>query len=263
MSLYRALQHYLSVNLFFNQLRSISANRELLQMKLLNILFRSLILTITVIFSCSVFAEAGRVTHLSGNLKAQNSAGEQRTLAIKSAIDEGDTLITSADSYARIKFIDGANLIIRPNSLIKIEDYRFDANKPEEDNVSVNLIKGSLRSITGLVGKRNSDRHRTRTVNATIGIRGTHFGLLLCQSANSCSSETNLSGDTPETGLHIDVLEGGITATNQEGEVEIQQGEFGYVASPTSAPVKVASSDGTRVPIIPTMVDPEASDDGC
>lgn len=232
-------------------------------MKSLTIMLNKLILALAMIISCYASAEVGKVTHLSGELSAKNSSGETRQLNVKSSIDEGDLLISGKDSYARIKFIDAGNLIIRPNSEIKIDKYRFERKKPENDDVSVSLLKGSLRSITGLVGKRNNDRHRTTTANATIGIRGTHFGLLYCQSASDCASEQSLSGASPEAGLHIDVMQGQINTTNSAGSVNVQEGQFAYVQSDNSAPVIVDTENGVRVPVLPSLIDSSASDDDC
>jgi hypothetical protein len=47
--------------------------------------------------------------------------------------------------------------------------------KPDGDNASFNLVKGGLRSVTGLLGKRNKEKFAMKTPSATIGIRGTTF----------------------------------------------------------------------------------------
>ena len=128
---------------------------------------------------------AGQITHLSGTLSAKRADGSSKLLSVKSEVLEGDMLSTETETYARIKFSDGAEVVMRPVSQLKIESYAYNATKPESDNVLINMFKGGLRAVTGLVGKRNREKVTFQTETATIGIRGTHFGALLCQ--NDCA----------------------------------------------------------------------------
>lgn len=127
--------------------------------------------------SISVYAGvlAGTVTHVSGPLFAKKTDGALKILSAKSAVEQGDILVSEKGTYARIKFIDNSEITLRPNSQLKIDSFSFDEEKPEEDNAAFNLIKGGLRAITGLLGKRNNTRFALKTPTATIGIRGTTF----------------------------------------------------------------------------------------
>lgn len=120
-------------------------------------------------------AEAGVVTHLSGPLLAKKADGTMKILAQKSIVEQGDTLVSEKDTYARIKFIDNSEITLRPSSQLKVERFSFDEAKPENDHAIFGLIKGGLRAITGLLGKRSQARFGLNTPSATIGIRGTNF----------------------------------------------------------------------------------------
>jgi hypothetical protein len=196
----------------------------------------------------------GTVTHLSGVLSDQKANGETKVLCAWSKVDEGDLLVSEAGTFARIKFIDGGNLVIRPKTRVRIDKYAFDKDNPAGDNVALNLIKGGLRSITGVVGKRSPDKDVTVTASATIGIRGTHYGLLLCLEKDDCDDIKTLSGEPPSLGLHIDVLEGSIVATNAAGSQVIGAGQFGYVKDAKTAPILVPAEQGVRVTVPPSMV---------
>jgi len=102
---------------------------------------------------------AGQVQHLSGTLSVQRPDGSMRILAQKSDVQPGDTLSTQRDSYAQINFTDGSSMTMRPNTQMKIEDYRFVQDQPQGDNAFFRLLKGGLRTVTGLVGKRYADGH--------------------------------------------------------------------------------------------------------
>jgi hypothetical protein len=118
---------------------------------------------------------AGTVTHLSGPLIAKKPDGTVKVLSTKSKVEEGDTLITEKDTYARIKFVDDSEMTLRPGTQMKIDSFSFDEDKPENDSAAFNLVKGGLRAITGTLGKRNKERFGMNTPTATIGIRGTIF----------------------------------------------------------------------------------------
>jgi len=117
----------------------------------------------------------GTVVNLSGALLAKKDDGTIKILAQKSEVEQGDTLISEKNSYARIRFIDNGEITLQPNTRLKIDRYSYEADKPEHDSAIFNLVKGGLRSITGLLGKRNHDRFGMHTPTATIGIRGTVF----------------------------------------------------------------------------------------
>lgn len=123
--------------------------------------------------ACAV--EVGSITHLSGPLLAKKADGTVKILAQKSIVEQGDTLVSEKATYARIKFIDNSEITLRPDSQLKVENFSYDEAKPENDHALFNLIKGGLRSVTGLLGKRNQERFGLTTPTATIGIRGTIF----------------------------------------------------------------------------------------
>lgn len=208
--------------------------------------------TVLVAVAASVFcmpvayaATAGRITHLSGTLSAKKADGSSKLLAVKSDVAEGDTLSTEKDTYARIKFADGGEVVLRPGTQLKIESYAYNAAKPESDNIVMSMFKGGLRAVTGLIGKRNREKVTFATETATIGIRGTHFGALLCQ--NDCGGVPTTSGTPPANGLHVDVTTGAITISNGAGSVQINTGQFGFAANANTAPVPVPPQQGIRV----------------
>lgn len=188
---------------------------------------------------------AGTVTHLSGTLSVKRADGSTKLLSIKSEVQEGDTLSTEAETYARVKFIDGGEVVLRPGSQLKVEAYAYQAGKPESDNIVLGMLKGGLRAVTGLLGKRNKDKVSVNTATATIGIRGTHWGMLFCQG--DCSGVPTTSGGPPPNGLHLDVADGAIVVRNAAGQTLINTGQFGFVAGPNSLPVIVPANQGIPV----------------
>ncbi len=187
----------------------------------------------------------GTVTHLSGTLTVKRADGSTRLLSSKSSLAEGDTLVTSQSTYARMRFADGSEVVLRPESQMKIDNFKFNENRPENDNMLVSLVKGGMRSVTGLLGKRSGDKVSFQTPSATIGIRGTHFGALLCQ--NDCASIPTAAGGPPPNGLHVDVLDGAIAVRNSAGQQILNAGQFGFVRDTTTVPAVVPTQQGMRV----------------
>ena len=201
-------------------------------------------------------ATAGQITHLSGTLSAKRADGTSKLLSVKSEVLEGDTLGTESETYARIKFVDGGEVVLRPGTQLKIENYTYNAAKPESDNVVMSMFKGGLRAVTGLLGKRSREKVSFQTETATIGIRGTHFGALLCQ--NDCGGIPTTGGRAPPNGLHVDVTNGSISMSNRAGTVQINAGQFGFVANPNTSPTIVPPQQGIQV----TMPNSIASNKG-
>ncbi|WP_432240461.1 FecR family protein [Herbaspirillum robiniae] len=187
----------------------------------------------------------GQVTHLSGVLTARHADGTRNLLAVKSAILQGDTLITERETYTRVKFLDDAEIVLRPGTEVDVKKYVYDEQKPANDSVAIGLVKGGLRAVTGLVGKRNHDAVNFDTPTATIGIRGTHFGALFCQ--NDCGGVPTPTGKTPDNGLHVDVVSGAISVSNGGGSQTFQAGQFGFVPGVNQPPVVVPPNQGIQV----------------
>ncbi|TMG92077.1 MAG: FecR domain-containing protein [Betaproteobacteria bacterium] len=125
------------------------------------------------------FAQA-TVQHLSGTLSVQRPDGSVLALAERSDVFVGDVISTERDSYAQLRFTDGGQVTLRPNTQVKIETYGYEEGRPERDNFAMQLFKGGLRSLTGLIGKRATNRsaYRMVTSTATIGIRGTDYSAI-------------------------------------------------------------------------------------
>lgn len=202
-------------------------------------------------------AGAGTVTHLAGTLSVQTQQGQKRLLGVNSSVENGDLLTTEEGTYARIKFADGAEVVMRPSSQLRVDSFVYDADKPESGNFVVSMLRGGLRAITGLIGKKRPENVKVNTNTATIGIRGTHFGALLCQS--DCGGLTTSGGQPLENGLHVDVADGAIVVSNRAGEALIGAGQFGYVRDAGVVPLLVPPAGGIRIGIPPNIARNDAA----
>ena len=212
-------------------------------------MLRILLAAFALCLGGEALARTGSIANLSGAVIAKGADGQSRILSVKSEVREGDLLATSENSFVRVKFTDGTEMVLRPATQVKIEAYSFEEKNPGSDNIVMSLIKGGMRSVTGLLGKRNPDNFKLATPNATIGIRGTNFGAMFC--ANDCGKMQMPGGGAPPNGLHVDVADGAISVTTNAGTADFKVGQFGYVSSPNTPPVAVPASQGARVSLPP------------
>jgi hypothetical protein len=200
--------------------------------------------------SGALAAGAGTVTHLSGTLSVQRSDGGVRILSQKSEVNPGDVLTTQRDSYAQINFSDGSSLTMRPNTQIKIEQYHFVQDRPQEDNSFLRLVKGGLRTVTGLVGKRgNQDAYKIGTNTATIGIRGSS-GDTIDSSTGGCEGVTP-GCDKLLAGVYHTTYTGSYIMQNEGGSQIIGEGQFGFSGDFKTQPVILPGDPGLNAGQLP------------
>lgn len=165
----------------------------------------------------------GTVQHLSGTLHVQSADGSIRLLSEKSQVRTGDVVSTERDSYAQIRMTDGGQITLRPNTQMRIEGYQFSDKEPEKDNFVFALLKGGLRAVTGLIGKRvNRDAYKLRTATATVGIRGTDFNAI----------EVPPGGDGPPPGVYVVVTDGQVILTSGGTELLAGAGQTAFASDP-------------------------------
>ncbi|HUX25842.1 MAG TPA: FecR family protein [Burkholderiales bacterium] len=196
------------------------------------------------LMSGAVLASTGTVTQLSGTLSVLKADGSVRILSQKSEVVSGDTVNTQKNSYAQIKFSDGGLITLKPNTSLKIQQFHFRKAEPAKDSFVFNLVKGGLRAITGLIGKRgNKDAYKLDTVTATIGIRGTSYGADDCLTTPCPKPDS--SGNL-EPGVYVNVTDGEIVVTNNAGSQNFRAGQFGEISDRNSRPRFLSTDPGLQ-----------------
>ncbi len=183
-----------------------------------------------LLLATTAYAEpAGRVLVAVGDVVAVR-AGHELKLARGVDVEKGDLLRVGEASNVQVRFTDESVVALRPNTQFLIEDYKF-TNEAGGDKSIFSLIKGGLRTITGLIGKTSRSNYAVKSVTATIGIRGTNFSLVTCN--NDCN---NADGSRAPNGTYGGVADGRVIASNQAGEKEFGRNEYFHVATANSPP---------------------------
>lgn len=154
-------------------------------------------------------AEVGKVQFVTGNVTAIDVNGTTRALTKGADIQNGD-MIQTADGRAQVRFIDGGYMSFQPNTEFKVEDYHFSGQADGSEKGFFKLVKGSLRAITGLIGKSNKQAWRMNTPVATIGIRG-----------------TETLSEFKDGVLRVTVGDGAAYLENSQGSLILYQGQTG------------------------------------
>jgi hypothetical protein len=138
--------------------------------------------TILVLVSCvailgfanTAFAyESGIVKTVRGQVRIERD-GTNLEATVGSPVYERDRVIVRDASSVGISMSDETLLSIGRNSTIVIDKYAYDP-VTREGQVATSILKGTLRYVTGLIGRAHPQSIKVTTSNATIGIRGTEF----------------------------------------------------------------------------------------
>jgi hypothetical protein len=154
---------------------------------------------------------AAVVFFTSGQVTATAADGKKRALTKGADVSAGDTISTGAGSWAQLRFADGATTGLQPNTEFRIDQYHFDGKADGTEKGFFSLLKGGLRTLTGLIGHVHRDQYKLNTVVAQIGIRGTGYTAHVGQTLTI----TNSLGE--------------IVVCNAGGCIELSNGDTGYV----------------------------------
>ena len=171
-----------------------------------------LLLFINSAFAATLF---GKVDAVSGQATLADSGGVSTPLTEDKDVFEGETITTANDGEIHISTVDGAILAIRPNTIFRVDEYQADGE--DSDKITMSLLVGTLRSITGWIGKHNPAGYRINTPTAVIGIRGTDHEVTVIEE----------SGED-EPGTYDTVSEGATFIATPQGEAEVHPGRFAF-----------------------------------
>lgn len=119
-------------------------------------------------------ASVGEVTLTIGASQIERE-GKSESVVKGSAIAAGDLIRTTANGHVHIRFVDGARVSIRPDSVLHVVEYRYDPDAPAESLIKFHLETGTVRGISGLAAQAARDKFRLNTPLVAIGVKGTDF----------------------------------------------------------------------------------------
>ena len=197
--------------------------KKIYRNSLSKICYRFVLLCVCVYPSANFAAEediAGRIVAVSGQVTAIDTTGSSRSLSRRSEIFVGDTVVTQPDAFAQIRMTDSALVSLKASTQFEIVAYSYEQDI-DNDVISMRLIEGGFRTITGSIGAQNRNAYNVETELSNIGIRGTDHEAVL------------------DGGLYVAVYDGATQLNNTAGSLDLGVGadfDFGVAFDDLTPP---------------------------
>ncbi|MBF0454520.1 MAG: FecR domain-containing protein [Magnetococcales bacterium] len=155
--------------------------------------------------------ESPNAIHVGRLISIQNDVlleqeGQTVTPAINDKLYANQTIITEEASRAVIKFRDGSQFIIGPNSIIEIETLLFNPAEKQASN-AISVLQGSFQYSSGFTVK--SQKFALKTPTALLAVRGSAF-------------QGVVEADMP---VFLSLSKGSASVINGAGDMDLTEGE--------------------------------------
>ena len=203
------------------------------------------ICTLILLSSQSAWAIAGKIQNVIGTARVSKHTGQQYPAVKGDNLYEGDTVATGSNSNVQIRMVDEAIIWLRPNTEFKITTYRSTQHGSPKNEVALRLLAGSMRTVTGVIGKANPGDYKLSTPSATIGIRGTEFDAVYATPQIAADLQT-------APGTYNRVYMGGTSLQGATGQINLNTNQAGFMGE--------QATDSPRVlPNIPEFLNSSGS----
>ena len=152
---------------------------------------------------------AGKIDLMEGDVRIFDKQNARRPAKVGDKVYEGDSVTTGANGEIHMTMDDQGFIAVRPNTKMRIMQYRAEGD--DDDKGVIGLLVGSMRSITGWIGKYHPKSYSINTPTATIGIRGTDHEPMVIPEGSS-------DGDA---GTYDKVNAGGSFINTPQGNVDV------------------------------------------
>jgi hypothetical protein len=193
-----------------------------------------LFVALFVAIAQNAVAASGKFQFVSGDVRVQTKTGEIVNVVKGTDVNEGDVIFSGSPALAQLKMDDGGTLVVRPNTRLTISTYRFNGTEDGTERATYLLDRGSVRAITGQIGKTNKQNYLIQTPTASIGVRGTDH-----EPAFIPKNDSGYLGTKP--GTYDKVNTGETYIETKAGLVVIKPNSVGYAEDELSVPMLLPS----------------------
>ncbi len=191
-----------------------------------------------------VQAASGEFTFVVGDVRVVKTSGRVVQPLKGTTVDPGDVVATGANAMAQLNMLDMTRLSLRPNTQLRIEAYP--ERRGSTDSAVLRLVKGTLRTFTGLIASANRDNFVMKTRVATVGIRGSGNILYACDGEDCDPSLAGAGRSEPVTINHT--IEGAHAITNVPLGAAAQQAVQTLVTGPGQTAIVLGSLPPRYIP---------------
>jgi hypothetical protein len=166
---------------------------------------------------------AATLEFVQGSVAVRSPAGASRIGQRGTVINNGETVETQ-NGRAQMRMVDGAFISLQNDTTLRLDNYRV-ASATEPESGFMSLVRGGLRTVTGLIGRNTKQNYRLQTATATVGIRGTGF-----------------SATSGDDGTRVRVSEGAIALCTQGGCLDLAAQQTGFAPNANTLPIRIATA---------------------
>ena len=189
---------------------------------------------------------AGKVVFATGEVSAIGADGLSRYLIKGDQVFAAETVVTG-EGKLQIQFSDGGYASLKAHTEYRLSEYVYRGAADGRERGFFDLIKGSVRFVTGAIGKANRKNFRIGTKTATIGIRGSS-GLVVSCVAGGCSGKAD--------GTYLTTYDGVLTIESGSFSGDVFPQETFFCDGVSCVKVEAQGPLDTVGPIIPELDPP-------
>lgn len=160
------------------------------------------------VFSSTAAAQVGYVHEISGLVSIKKTAEKAVPAKVGDKFDANTDLNTGPDGKVILKFADGEVVALGKNSALRIGRYDYPPGSPRLGNSTLELMKGEMRFVAGIIGATSRDGVRIIAGNSTLSIL----------SPGGADFTVNVDPYPKEVG-HAAVARGEIAVSTPYGEI--------------------------------------------
>lgn len=188
--------------------------------------------------SAPAVTEAGVIVSAAGDTSLSRRGHISTPAKQAQKVFSGDKLRTGSNGRINLRFSDGMQMNIGSASQLKIDQY---AHGGKKERSWFDLLRGSLRTVTGMMGKREPKSFRLRTPTAVVGIRGTDFKVM----QRDCSVSDCQRADIDA--MEVSVISGAVDVVTSGGQLAVGAGQTAKIGQAGAVP-KIARAPRSRAP---------------
>lgn len=113
---------------------------------------------------------AGFVNSVSGVVLIRRGSGKFEPAKAGDLFGPGTIFSTGPDGNVVLLFADGQNITLNKDSVLRIDDFRFDARNVKASRARLGLVSGMMRFVTGAIHTDNHDGLMVTAGSATVDI---------------------------------------------------------------------------------------------
>ena len=115
----------------------------------------------------------GTLKAVTGDVRV-NQGLTKRVAEVGGGLQQADRIVTGPDASATFMLKDGTVISVGPNATLDLAKVQFDITT-QDGNLALSLMQGTLRMVTGWLGKLHPEQVKVFTPTSVVGVSGTDF----------------------------------------------------------------------------------------